>query len=290
VVAAAGTFAAVSMIFSSPLIAAIILIEATGLGGPTLRLVLLPGLTAAAIGSLVSIGMGAWTGLSTSDYALGPLSLPAFPRPGIADFAWTIPLAAAVAAGSVLITLFARQVLRLVRRRPFVLLPASGLVIGGLAIAFSKAADKGVDQVLFSGQDQLGQDVVGVGTWSLGALALLILFKGLAWGISLAGFRGGPTFPALFLGSAAGMMAAHLPGFSETPGVAVGMSAAVVAVLKLPLSAVVIGILLTSKAGLGASPLVIIGVVVAYVTTVALEGVRIPEKTPAHVIARAAGG
>ena len=50
VVAAAGSFAALSLIFNSPIIAAIILIEATGLGGAKLPIVLLPGLIAAGIG------------------------------------------------------------------------------------------------------------------------------------------------------------------------------------------------------------------------------------------------
>jgi H+/Cl- antiporter ClcA len=58
VVAAAGAFAAISFIFGSPVIAAVIMIEATGLGGPRLPLVLVPGLLAAGIGSLVAIGMG----------------------------------------------------------------------------------------------------------------------------------------------------------------------------------------------------------------------------------------
>ena len=65
-VAVCGTFAAVSFLFGSPLIAAVLLIEAAGLGGPRLPLVLLPGLLAAGIGSLVSIGLGAWTGVSTA--------------------------------------------------------------------------------------------------------------------------------------------------------------------------------------------------------------------------------
>ena len=47
--------------------------------------------------------------------------------------------------------------------------------------------------------------------------APLIAFKGIAWSISLRAFRGGPVFPALFLGAAAGLMAAQLPGFSITP-------------------------------------------------------------------------
>ena len=41
------------------------------------------------------------------------------------------------------------------RRRMLVLLPAIGLIIGGLAIAFAQITGKGVDEVLFSGQDQL---------------------------------------------------------------------------------------------------------------------------------------
>ena len=56
--AAAGSFAAVSSIFGSPVIGAVLIIEATGLGGPTLALVLLPGLVAAGIGSLVFVGLG----------------------------------------------------------------------------------------------------------------------------------------------------------------------------------------------------------------------------------------
>jgi H+/Cl- antiporter ClcA len=157
-------------------------------------------------------------------------------------------------------------------RRPFLLLPVAGFAVAGLAIAFSEAADKGVDQVLFSGQDALGPLISDASTWSLSALALLIAFKGLAWSISLGGFRGGPVFPSLFLGAAAGVMAAQLPGFSITPAVAVGMGAAVVSVLKLPLSAVVLAVLLTANAGAGAGPLIIVGVVVAYLTTQLLWG------------------
>ena len=49
-------------------------------------------------------------------------------------------------------------------------------------------------------------------------------------------------------------MASHLPGFAMTPAVAVGMGAAVVAVLRLPLSAVVLAVLLTAGIGRGRRP------------------------------------
>jgi len=42
-------------------------------------------------------------------------------------------------------------------------------------------------------------------------------------------------------------------------------------VLRLPLSAVVLALLLTAKTGAGSAPLVIFGVVVAFITTIALN-------------------
>ncbi len=88
-VAAAGSFSAMSFIFASPLIAAVILIEATAIGGPRLRLLLVPGLLAAGIGSLVSLGIGSLSGLSTHDYALGPLPLSALGHLTAGQFGWT---------------------------------------------------------------------------------------------------------------------------------------------------------------------------------------------------------
>jgi H+/Cl- antiporter ClcA len=114
-------------------------------------------------------------------------------------------------------------------------------------------------------------------------VALLILFKGVGYSISLGSFRGGPTFPAIFLGAAGGLMASHLPGFPVTAAVAVGIGAGTVAILRLPLSAVVIATVLTAKSGTGAEPLTIIGVVVAYLATLGLsrlEAARSEQKEP----------
>jgi len=266
VLAAAGTFAAVSFLFVSPVIAAVLMVEVTGLGGARLRLVLLPGLLASGVGSLVSIGMGSWTGLSTSAYALGSVEgLAKFPRPDIADFGWTIALALAVALGSVLIFRIGRRTVGVVAARRFLLLPAAGLIVAGLAIAFHQITGKPFQEVLFDGESSLPGIIGKAGTWSIGALALLVVFKGLAYSISLGSFRGGPTFPALFLGAVAGLMAGQLPGFSITPAVAVGMAAAIATVLGLPLTAIIIAALLTEGSGAGSMPLVIVGTVVAYI-------------------------
>jgi H+/Cl- antiporter ClcA len=271
-IATASTFAAISFLFGSPVIAAVLLIEASGLGGPRLPLVLVPGLMAAGIGSLVSTGMGDWTGLDTAHISIGVLPLPSFARPDLVDFAWTIPLAAAIAVGTVVIFRLARGMVPPARSRPMLILPACGIGVAGLAIAFQEASGKTTSEVLFSGQSALSGLVGGAGAWSLSALALLIAFKGLAYAISMGSFRGGPVFPAIFLGTAAGLMAGQLPGFETAPAVAVGIGAAVAAALRLPLSAVVLALLLTSKAGLATSPLIIVGVVVAYLTTLAAWG------------------
>ena len=274
--AAAGSFAAVSTIFGSPVIGAVIIIEAAGLGGPTLPLVLLPGLLASGVGSLVFIGMGNWTGLSTSAYALTPFSLPTFSGPGWGDFGWTIVLAIAAALVVFVIVEIARWTTRVVSRRPFVFTTAAALVVGGLAIAFNQATDQPTDAVLFSGQDEFASVLKDASTLSLTTLGLLLVFKGAAWSISLGNFRGGPTFPALFLGLVGGLLAGHLPGFSETPAVAVLMGAGVVSILRLPLSSVVVALLLTSKAGLGVAPLIIVAVVAAYIATEVLSARRVP--------------
>jgi len=265
--AAAGSFAAVSAIFGSPAIGAVVIIEATGLGGATLPLLLLPGLLAAGIGSLVFIGLGNWTGLSTSAWALNAFPLPAFAGPGWGDFAWTILLSLAVAVTTFAIVQLARWSKDVVETRPFLLTVVAGLAVGALAIAFEQATDVSSSAVLFSGQDAFNALFDSAATISLSTLTLLLVFKGLAWSVSLGSFRGGPTFPALFLGVAAGLLAAHLPGYGQTQAVAALAGAACVSILRLPLSSVMIATLLTVKAGLGVTPLIIVGVVVAYIAS-----------------------
>jgi chloride channel protein, CIC family len=271
VLAASSTLAALAFLFGSPIVAALILIEAAGLGGARLPLVLVPGLFAAAIGSLMWIGLGSWTGLNTSAISIGALNLPTFARPDMADFGWTILLAFVIAIVTFVIFRIARETHRLALPRPFVVLPTIGLGVAGLAILFSQVADKSVTYALFSGETTIGALTENPSAWPLWALALLIGCKGIAYALSLGGFRGGPVFPALFLGAAAGMMAAQLPGFSLTPAIAVGLGASVAAVLRLPLSAATLGVFLTIHAGPGASPLIIVGVVIAYLTTLALS-------------------
>jgi H+/Cl- antiporter ClcA len=268
--AAAGSFAAISTVFGSPIIGAVIILEAAGLGGSMLTLVLLPGLISAGIGSLVFIGLGSFSGFSTSDWSLSPFPLPPTGGPGWGDFLWTIALALATALVIFAIVELALRLKHLVEKQLFLLTVAAGLAVGGLAIAFAEISDQSPDAVLFSGQEAFGTLFDSAATISLSTLAFLLVFKGLAWSVSLGNFRGGPTFPAIFLGVVGGLLAAHLPGYGETQAVAALVGASCVCILRLPLSSIVIATLLTAKAGLAVAPIVIVAVVVAYLASLGL--------------------
>lgn len=272
VLGAAGSFAAISVIFGSPIVGAVIIIEASGLGGATLPLILIPGLIAGGIGSLVFIGMAHWTGLSTSAYSIEPLHLSAFGTPTVGEIGWSIGLGVAAALVTFPIRKVGVRLAALVPKREFVVVPAAGFAVGLMAFLFAQITDSNAKSVLFSGQDALGPLVKDAGTLSVGTLAFLVLFKSLAWCFSLAAFRGGPTFPAMFLGTAGAIALSHLPGLPASVAIPVGMGTMIVAFLRLPLSAIVIASLLCASAGPGAGPLVIVGVVVSYLATLALEG------------------
>jgi H+/Cl- antiporter ClcA len=268
VVAAAGSFAAFSTLVGSPLIAAFVLMEATGLGGPMVGVVLVPGLVAAGVGTLIFVGLDSLTGLGK--FSLAIPDLPAAGSPTIAEFGWAI----AIGVVAVPIGLGTRRLALLLRphveRRIVALTPVVGLAIAGLAIVFGEVTDKSSSLVLFSGQEALGPFLDDTGSYSIGALVLLLVCKTLAYAASLSSFRGGPIFPALFVGAVGGVALSHLPGLDPVAGAAMGMGAMVVVMLGLPLSAVLLATLLLGSDGLDVTPLVIIAVAIAYVATARL--------------------
>ena len=79
VIGAAGSFAAISTLLGSPLAGAFLMMEAAGLGGALMGVVLVPGLLAAGIGSLIFIGLNDWTGFD--DLSLGGADPPARRQP-----------------------------------------------------------------------------------------------------------------------------------------------------------------------------------------------------------------
>jgi len=147
-----------------------------------------------------------------------------------------------------------------------VLLPVAGGVVALLALAYAAITGEPLQAVLLSGQDAMASTVQDAPTLSTATLLALLLVKGVAWGISLGGFRGGPTFPAIYLGLVGGLIVAAVFGIAPTPAVAAGMAATTVAMLRLPLSTVVL-VMVVAQAGLAVAPLIIVATVVSYITT-----------------------
>jgi hypothetical protein len=268
VVAASGSFAAISTLLGSPLLGAFLLMEASGLGGPTLGVVLVPGLVAAGVGSLIFIGLDAWTGLGT--YSLALPDVPPFAQPDLAQFGWALVIGLVAAVVGTGIRRLALALRPHVERRLLLATPLVGVAVATLAIVYAQASGHNFSEVLFSGQNALGPLISNSATYSVGALVLLVACKGLAYGVSLAGFRGGPVFPAMFLGAAGGIALSHLPGLPLVPGVAMGIGAMSVVLLRLPLTSVLLATLLLAEDGLAVMPLVIVAVAVAYVASARL--------------------
>jgi H+/Cl- antiporter ClcA len=268
VVAAAGSFAAISTLFGSPLLGAFLLMEASGLSGATLELVLLPGLLASGVGALIFVGLGSWSGLGTLSLAIP--AVPHFGTPNIAEFGWALVAGVAAALlgpGIRWLALFLRA---RVSHRMLLLTPVAGLAVAGLAIAFAEGTGKGSSGVLFSGQTALGPLIAHSASYTVGALVLLLACKGLAYSVSMSGFRGGPTFPAMFTGAVGGLALAHLPGLPPVAGAAMGIGAMTAVILRLPLTSVLLATVLLGSDGLRLTPLVIVAVVVAYVVSARL--------------------
>ncbi|MGB0114998.1 MAG: chloride channel protein [Ilumatobacteraceae bacterium] len=265
VIGAAGSFAAIAALLGSPLAGAFLLMEAAGLAGPMMGVVLVPGLLAAGIGALVFVGLNSWTGFGT--FALSIPDLPDVGTPTISQFVWAIVigvLAAFVGAGIKWLALTMQVV---VERRMLVLMPVVGLVIGVIVLVFVETTDRPSAEVLYSGQDQLPALLTGGAGWSAGALMMLVLCKSLAYSLSLSSFRGGPVFPGMFIGAAGGMVLSHLPGLPLIAGAAMGIGAMTVAMLGLPLVSVLLVALFLQSEGLQLLPVVIVAVTVSYVAS-----------------------
>ena len=75
----------------------------------------------------------------------------------------------------------------------------------------------------------------------------------------------------MFIGAAGGIGLSHLPGLPLVPGVAIGIGAMAVGMLKLPLTSVLLTVLILGNDGITTMPLVIVAVVVSFVATTRLE-------------------
>jgi chloride channel protein, CIC family len=280
IMASAGSFAAISTLLGSPVLGAFLIMEVAGIGGATLSLVALPGLLASGIGALIFIGMNNWTGLG--NFSLSLTSVPPAVDPTLATMAWAVPMGVACALLGWLIRWTGLSLRPVVHLNRVLVTAGLGLIIGLTASVYQLVSGHSFTQVLFSGQDALPELVAHAADYSVGVLILLGVCKTFVYGLSLSAFRGGPIFPAMFVGAVLGIAVAGLPGMALAPAIAMGIGAMCAAMLRLPLTSTLLGTLLLGADGVSVTPQVVVAVVVAFVLSDMLPapGPRDPAPVP----------
>ncbi|MFF4804298.1 chloride channel protein [Streptomyces sp. NPDC001351] len=269
---AAGAAAAISALFGNPVVGAVLLMEVAGAGGPQLFAVMLPALLASGVGDLIFTGFVHWTGLQTGSLNIG---LPTPTPLDWADVLWALPIAPALAFLIHWVFVGGRFVAGFVTTRTVRNTTLCALAAAACITVYAIVTGRSPAEAALSGESVLAVLAQHPHAWSVGALVAVLVFKALAYAFCLGGLRGGPVFPALFLGGAAGVLLSPLPGLGLVPAMAVGMAASVTAALRLPVSSVVLVVLLLGNVETVA--LVVLAAVVSFVVVQLLpQGPGIP--------------
>jgi H+/Cl- antiporter ClcA len=274
VLGSAGSFSAISALFGGPIVAGMMMVESGVEMGAALLPVLVPGFVAAAIGYVVFVGFGTWGGLHAQSLAVP--DLPAYHGTHLRDLLVGIAVGVLAAIVVVAVRRGARLVSRpaLDRRWMPVLLVAGGLAVGLIA----QTADwLGADSqdVLFSGQSGV-PSLAAADTTKI--VLILLVAKALGYAISLGcGFRGGPIFPAIFLGIGLATLAHVWFDVSPTLAVAVGAAAGMAAGTRLLVTSTLFASLLVGSAGVDAIPAAVLAAVAGWLTIQFLAPATRPE-------------
>jgi H+/Cl- antiporter ClcA len=233
---------------------------------------LLPGLVAAAIGYLIFIGLGDWPGLDAPGLTVP--DLPAYEGAHVVDMLVAVVIAVAAA---VVVTAVRATAIRVEHLGTRLMLVGGGAAVGALALA-GEALGADPQDVLFSGQTSIA---VVVQTDSTRLVLVLLTTKFLAYAICLGcGFRGGPVFPAAFLGVGLAALAVVWFGASPTLAIAVGTAAGMAAQTRLLFSPLIFAALLVGSAGLDAVPAAAIASSTAWLVSTRLAAPTRSEPSP----------
>lgn len=273
-----GGLAAIGTVFGNPFITIFLVMEFVAVGVAPAA-ILLPGLIALGSGFLVQSGLGNVPGLG-----IHSLSVPGLPSYTSISL-WDLILGMAVAIVTALIVggfrLVALRIAGYATQFPKSMLIITALVTAGLAIVITEYFDLAPDLLLFSGQSGMTGLIAQT---SVGTVIALFAAKAVAYSFALGGgFRGGPIFPATFLGVAVGLIAVLIfPNTNLSPMAAVGIAAAASVMLRLPFTSAVLALLLVSAGGAYIAPFAIIGAITGYLIRRAIDA-RFPHPTPAQL-------
>jgi H+/Cl- antiporter ClcA len=223
---------------------------------------------AAGTKKVVGFGaLGAILALFVGPILSGSMTLGGAPTAIEVDqLAWAILVALIATVAVTLARLVASLIARAAGEGPhLIILIASAVVVGVAALLMSAWTGLPVIYVTTSGEELI-TDLPKL--TSISSVVAIIALKSIAYAVSLgSGFRGGPFFPAMFIGAASGLLVALLlpDGPSVAAAIVVGVVASVIATapMKWPI-AIGLGIVLGFLIGTWTLvPAALVGAIVA---------------------------
>jgi H+/Cl- antiporter ClcA len=277
-----GGAAAIGAVFGNPFVTAFMLMEFAAFGlVPAMWLV--PALVALASGYLVQIGL--WSIPGVGVHSLAVPGLPVYDRVEVGDLAIAVVVAVIAAAVSVLVREGAQRFAgRTQARQGIGIIIVVAITIS--AVMLGALADIDPSFILFSGNASMGALVAQTGVL---AVVLIVLLKALAYAAALGGgMRGGPIFPATFLGVGVAIaVALALPWAGVTALVVTGIAASAAGMIKLPGTSALLAALLAVGSGAAVAPFAILGAVIGLLIRMAADRViaRAPDEQRTHPMA-----
>jgi H+/Cl- antiporter ClcA len=263
-----GGMAAIGTIFGNPFVAAFMLLEFAAMGAvPAAALV--PAFVSLGAGYVTLVGWGSWTGFGV--HALSVPGMPAYDTIAPEDLLAAVIVGVIVAVLAALARELGERTDLLSYRRPTPVLFIAAIITAAVAWGAAEFFDVPYDQILFSGQTGMAGLVTET---SVAAVIAIVIGKLIVYGIALGGgFRGGPVFPATFIGVGFGVLASLVfTDLSVSAMSAVGISAAATVMLRLPFTSGMLAVLLVGAAGPAIAPFAIIGAVIGFIVRQALDG------------------
>lgn len=257
-----GGIASIGTVFGNPFVTAFMILEFIALGAIP-RLLMLPMFVALGAGYLTQVGIGSWGGFGL--HALSVPNLPSYTTISAVDIAIGL-LTSVVAAVVAIVTRELAERIDTVNQRHQRVMPfVAALALTGLVAIMVYAFDLSPQMVLFSGQGQAMSTLID--ETAVGVVIAIVALKALGYAISLGGgMRGGPIFPATFLGVGVGVLFALIfSGADVSPLATAGIAATATAMIRLPFTSAMLALLLIGGAGMEVAPFAIIGAVVGFI-------------------------
>lgn len=273
-----GAVAAIGAIFGNPFVAGFLILEFAAFG--LVPAALLPAVfVSLGAGYLTSIGLDGLPGLGVR--VLEVPGVPAYDaiEPGNLLFGFIV----ALVTGLVVVALreSAVRLDRITTIHPVRMIYV-GTALTSLALLVAQVGfDIDPSLILFSGQSGMGDLITQT---SISAVIVIVITKGVAYAAALGcGLRGGPIFPATFLGVGVGVLVSLIaPDVSVSPLAAAGIAAGTAAMIKAPGTSALLAALLIGGSGAAIAPFALFGAVIGLVVRVVWDtrlGLRSVEAT-----------